>query len=73
MSGADNRGCRISDFGEFLSSVTMECQFDLGLGVDGAAKKEVNWGELPWGPSRWREKHRDDVEAGKYELEFSSS
>ena len=51
MSGADNRGCRISDFGEFLSSVTMECQFDLGLGVDGAAKKEVNWGELPWGPS----------------------
>lgn len=43
--GGDNKCGRTSDFGgEFLSRVTMECQFHLGLDlVDGVSIKDVEW------------------------------
>ena len=41
MSGADNSSYMISDFGEFLSTVTMECQCELGLEQMGFQKKKA--------------------------------
>lgn len=70
MSGADNSNCMISDFGEFLSSVTMECQCELGLSKWGF-KKRRQLGELPGGHSRWREKHRENAEQGNMNWNFS--